>query len=182
MAKIRNRRKGAFTSPVLAAKPRGVGVIHRLRRIAPRCYVYIRNLMLITGTRKNQGSIIFICVLFPIVAFLGLMLVGNSNFVIGILNNRDIPLLLLIWGSTGQIIFSFRFVYQWVSSERQKESVLPLGFWIISLLGATMLIIYAIVRLDPVLFFGQLFGTIVYTRNIIIHYKHKKQSIPCKTI
>ncbi len=145
-------------------------------------YVYIRNLMLITGTRKNQGSIIFICVLFPIVAFLGLMLVGNSNFVIGILNNRDIPLLLLIWGSTGQIIFSFRFVYQWVSSERQKESVLPLGFWIISLLGATMLIIYAIVRLDPVLFFGQLFGTIVYTRNIIIHYKHKKQSIPCKTI
>ena len=143
--------------------------------------IYIRNVMLIKGVRKNQASIIFICVLFPIASFLCLLLVGNSNFVFGMLNNKDIPLLLLIWGSTGQIIFSFRFVYQWVYSERQRESVLPLGFWIISLLGSTMLLIYAIVRLDPVIFLGQLFGTLIYTRNIIIHHKHMKQSIQCQT-
>lgn len=143
--------------------------------------IYVRNLMLIKGVRKNQGSIISICILFPIVSFLCLLLVGNSNFVIGMLNNKDIPLPLLIWGSTGQIIFSFRFVYQWLYSERQRESVLPLGFWIISLFGSTMLLIYAIVRLDPVIFLGQLFGTLIYTRNMIIHHKSKKQSIQCQT-
>jgi lipid-A-disaccharide synthase-like uncharacterized protein len=82
--------------------------------------------------------------------------------------NENIPLWLLILGSTGQVIFTFRFVYQWLYSERRKKSLLPLGFWLISLTGSLLILIYAIIRKDPVLFVGQLFGFIIYLRNIII--------------
>ena len=85
--------------------------------------------------------------------------------------NEDIPLLLLLWGSIGQILFTFRFVYQWVYSERMKESHLPLGFWMLSLTGSLMILSYAIFRKDPVLLLGQLFEFIIYTRNIILGLK-----------
>jgi lipid-A-disaccharide synthase-like uncharacterized protein len=52
--------------------------------------------------------------------------------------------------------------------------VLPIGFWIISLLGSSMIIAYAIFRLDPVLILAQLFGFVAYTRNIMIGFKNKK--------
>ena len=88
--------------------------------------------------------------------------------------NEEIPLLLLLWGSIGQILFTFRFVYQWIYSERIKQSHLPLGFWILSLTGSLMILSYAIFRKDPVLLLGQLFGFIIYIRNIILELK--KQS------
>jgi len=144
--------------------------------------IYVRNLMLIKGVRKYQGAIISVCFVFPIIAISGLLLSNNAMSLSGLLHNRNIPLLLFIWGSTGQLIFSLRFVYQWVYSERQKESMLPLGFWIISLLGSIMLIVYAIVRLDPVIFLGQVFGSVIYSRNILIYVKHKRQSISCAAI
>jgi lipid-A-disaccharide synthase-like uncharacterized protein len=144
--------------------------------------IYIRNLMLLKGIRKYQGAIISACIVFPIIAFSGMLLKNNSTFLSGMLHNRDIPVLLFIWGSTGQFIFSLRFVYQWAYSERRKESILPLGFWIISIVGSIMLIVYAIVRRDPVIFLGQFFGAVVYNRNILIYNKHKKKSMSCSTI
>ena len=74
------------------------------------------------------------------------------------------------------MVFSLRFVYQWIYSERRKESILPPGFWVISLIGSFMLIIYAVFRLDPVIFIGQLFGTVVYSRNIYLHYRYMKSN------
>jgi lipid-A-disaccharide synthase-like uncharacterized protein len=52
--------------------------------------------------------------------------------------------------------------------------VLPLQFWIFSLIGSSMLIAYAMFRRDPVLLIGQLFGTLIYTRNVIIHHRQIK--------
>ncbi len=54
-----------------------------------------------------------------------------------------------------------------------NESLLPDGFWIISLLGSFIIIIYAIIRRDPVLIIGQAFGFVAYSRNIIIGHNHR---------
>jgi lipid-A-disaccharide synthase-like uncharacterized protein len=97
---------------------------------------------------------------------------NNNQFDIDrLFRNENIPPALLIWGSAGQIIFTFRFVYQWIYSERKKESSLPLGFWLLSLTGSLMILSYAVFRKDPVLFVGQMFGFVVYLRNIVLSLK-----------
>ncbi|MFW9997946.1 MAG: lipid-A-disaccharide synthase N-terminal domain-containing protein, partial [Candidatus Odinarchaeota archaeon] len=55
-------------------------------------------------------------------------------------------------------LFFGRFFIQWLVSERKGESTVPLAFWIFSVLGGTLLLIYAIHRRDPVFMFGQAGG------------------------
>ena len=91
-----------------------------------------------------------------------------DSFVAIFLQDDQVPLWLVLFGSAGQIIFTLRFVYQWYYSKKKGESALPVPFWIISLLGSSIIAIYGIIRLDPILILGQSTGFIVYTRNIII--------------
>lgn len=88
--------------------------------------------------------------------------------------NENIPLWLLVFGSAGQIIFSLRFIYQFIYSASHHESTLPAGFWIISLIGSFTIIAYAIFRLDPVLLLGQSFGFAAYIRNLTIGSQNRK--------
>ena len=76
------------------------------------------------------------------------------------------PLALL--GFLGQAIFATRFIVQWYVSEKKKQSVVPKVFWYLSLGGSVLLVIYASLKPEPVLFIGQLPGFIVYTRNLIL--------------
>lgn len=94
-----------------------------------------------------------------------------EQFVSQCLNNAQIPAMLVIYGSLGQIIFTLRFIYQFVYSKNHGESLLPAGFWIISLIGSLIIVSYGIIRQDPVLILGQSFGFISYTRNLIILHK-----------
>ena len=74
-----------------------------------------------------------------------------------------------IWlavGFLGQIFFASRFLVQWLVSERQKKSVMPLAFWFLSIGGGLILLTYAIYRKDPVFIVGQSFGLFVYLRNL----------------
>lgn len=87
------------------------------------------------------------------------------------LRNEDVPLWLVVFGSAGQIIFTLRFVYQWFYSYRRHASILPIGFWIISLIGSGIIVSYGIFRLDPVLILGQSVGFVAYVRNIMIGLK-----------
>ena len=87
--------------------------------------------------------------------------------------NDSIPLWLLIFGSLGQIVFTLRFVYQWFYSRHKDESLLPLGFWVISLVGSFIIVAYAIYRRDPVLILGQSTGFIAYSRNIYLSFSCK---------
>lgn len=87
-----------------------------------------------------------------------------------------------IWiliGFVAQGMFFFRFFVQWLVSERQGKSVVPLAFWIFSVMGGTMLLIYAIHRKDPVFILGQAGGLVIYTRNLMLIYKNKKQVREC---
>ena len=61
-------------------------------------------------------------------------------------------------GLLGQALFSARFLVQWITSERRKQSVVPVHFWYFSLAGGVTLLAYAVHRLDPVFIIGQLSG------------------------
>jgi len=137
-------------------------------------FIYIRNMQLQGSWKKLHILLRLFFLVFP--AMIIFYSYHNNRIDIELLfRNKDIPLTLLLWGSAGQIIFTFRFVYQWIYSERRKESSLPLGFWIISLTGSLMILSYAVFRKDPVLFLGQMFGFIVYIRNIVLLVKSKNK-------
>src|SRR4051794_16557866 len=76
-----------------------------------------------------------------------------------------------IWigiGFAGQFLFMMRFLWQWIQSERQKRSIIPIAFWYFSLAGGMTLFAYAIHRRDPVFIAGQALGVLVYTRNLLL--------------
>ncbi len=73
-----------------------------------------------------------------------------------------------IIGFFGQMLFTMRFVVQWITSERRGKSVIPVSFWLFSLGGSVVLLSYAIHRLDPVFILGQSFGSVVYVRNLML--------------
>lgn len=88
-----------------------------------------------------------------------------------LLDNPEIEGMLLTWGTIGQVIFTSRFVVQWLYSEKKNESLFPVSFWYISTVGSLIIAVYAIFRQDAVLFIGQAFGMIVYFRNLYLHHK-----------
>lgn len=136
-------------------------------------YIYLWNLNM-QGLWKNTRVIFKVILLATPIVVTVIMLRDFSAFNTVFFQNKDIPLWLLIFGSVGQIIFSLRFLYQFFYSVSHHESTLPAGFWIISLIGSTSIIAYAIFRLDPVLLFGQSFGFVAYIRNITIGNRSKK--------
>lgn len=81
-------------------------------------------------------------------------------------NTPDTEKLWLAIGFAAQLMFSMRFIVQWIASERAKQSIVPETFWYFSCAGGLMLFAYAIYRTDPVFIFGQGAGLFIYARNI----------------
>ncbi len=136
-------------------------------------YIYIWNLNETGVWKKINVMFKAILILTPICA-VGFVLKNGHYFVDNFLTNSKIPLWLLIFGSFGQLIFTLRFVYQWIYSMKRNESLLSIGFWIISLMGSGIIVIYGIIRVDPILVLGQSVGFIAYTRNIAIYRKEQE--------
>jgi len=136
-------------------------------------YIYIRNLQLQNKWNNFNITIRQILILLPIVVCIERA--WNSNFFDfdSLFYNPDIPQWLLYLGVVSQITFTFRYIYQWMSSEISKKSHLPLGFWTISIVGAILIIIYSVFRKDPVLFFSHIAGIFMYSRNIYFIYLNK---------
>ena len=88
------------------------------------------------------------------------------------LTNRE--LIFLVIGFGGQAIFASRFIVQWIYSEKLGRSAIPVIFWYLSIIGGGSLLIYAIFRKDPVIILGQMFGILIYSRNLILIYKESK--------
>lgn len=82
----------------------------------------------------------------------------------------------VVLGFLGQALFFSRWIVQWWASEKRKESYVPLSFWYLSLLGASLIMVYAFQKADPVFIVGQLVGILNYSRNIVlIHQKARIQ-------
>lgn len=79
----------------------------------------------------------------------------------------------LAFGLVSQLLFTARFLVQWISSERAGKSVVPMAFWIFSLLGGSMTLIYGIVKREPIIIIGQALATFIYVRNVMLILKNK---------
>ncbi|MEZ5840610.1 MAG: lipid-A-disaccharide synthase N-terminal domain-containing protein [Hyphomicrobiales bacterium] len=77
-------------------------------------------------------------------------------------------------GFVAQVMFTMRFVVQWIASERARRSVVPVAFWFFSLGGGALLFVYAIYRKDPVFIAGQGAGLVIYLRNLWFIFREHK--------
>lgn len=136
-------------------------------------YIYLRNLYFKQLWQSIPRPAQWLILSFPVLALLALIFGSHYSFSYQysfayLSGHSPISGALLAWGGLGQVIFTLRFVYQWHYSERRRESVIPTGFWLISLVGSLMIVSYAVFRRDPVLLIGQLFGLVAYSRNLFL--------------
>lgn len=72
------------------------------------------------------------------------------------------------FGLMAQLVFTGRFMVQWIASEREGRSVVPVAFWILSLVGGLMTLVYGLERRDAIIILGQVFANFVYLRNLVL--------------
>lgn len=89
-------------------------------------------------------------------------------------NTSSTEVLWLAVGFGAQMMFSMRFLIQWIASEKARASIVPETFWYFSFAGGAMLLVYAIYRVDPVFIMGQATGLLIYSRNIYFIWNNKK--------
>lgn len=133
-------------------------------------YIYLRNLQLKGEFRDVPRTIRYASIIVPIPILLWAFIYRNDS----VWFSWQLPKLyqvLLIAGLVGQFLLSLRFIIQWMYAERFHISFFPPVFWILSWMGAAMVMIYALYRRDPVLSLAQMLALLVYTRNIFLNRK-----------
>ncbi|NEW78547.1 MAG: lauroyl acyltransferase [Gelidibacter sp.] len=144
-------------------------------------FIYIRNLQLQGEWKKAPIMLRIFLWIFPLLIVI-YYFNNNTYDLAKLLKNENIPQWLLALGIIAQTVFALRFVYQWIYSEKNKASLLPFGFWLLSFIGSIMILIYAIIRKDPVLFVGHMLGSIIYFRNLVLLKKESSNNIQKETI
>ena len=81
----------------------------------------------------------------------------------------------LVIGFLGQGLFASRFWVQWIASERQRKSIIPIAFWYFSIAGGITLFAYALYREDPVFIVGQASGLLIYSRNLYFIMRERRR-------
>jgi lipid-A-disaccharide synthase-like uncharacterized protein len=80
----------------------------------------------------------------------------------------------VLLGFVAQLFFTARFLVQWIASERAGHSVIPMAFWLFSIGGGALLLVYALYRKDAVFIAGQSFSFFVYARNLYFVMRDRK--------
>lgn len=139
--------------------------------------IYLRNLEFIHRSATTSGKRSW----FP--PWIGLSLVAGMAGFAGVpepvTKALQVDAFWTTFGLAGQILFTSRFIVQWLFSERARQSVTPVYFWYLSISGSAMLLAYAIAIRDPVIILGQAFGVVIYVRNLVLMRRHslrQKQS------
>src|SRR5258708_38407465 len=82
----------------------------------------------------------------------------------------------VLLGYVAQIMFTMRFLVQWIASERAGKMVMPIAFWFFSIGGGVLLLFYALYIRDPVFILGQGFGVFVYARNLFFELRDRRKA------
>ena len=129
-------------------------------------YIYMWNISVMGLYKKVPRGLVVLQALFP-VFILALIVKDMPTFTATFLQNEQVPRWLLIYGVLGQLTYEIRSVYQLVYSYRLKKSCLPLGHWILAVVGSLMIISYGLIRHDWVLVIGQ-FSIFFSIRNLML--------------
>ena len=135
-------------------------------------YIYLWNLRA-KGLFDRVPRIVPALISLVPLAALVLMLGNSSSFSTDFFHNADVSGPLLVFGIAGQIVFKSRCIFLVFYSVRHRESSLPMIFWVISVLGSMMIIVYGLIRHDWVLVAGQV-GIVASVRNIMIALAHAR--------
>jgi lipid-A-disaccharide synthase-like uncharacterized protein len=81
----------------------------------------------------------------------------------------------LAFGLIAQLLFTARFLVQWIASEKAGKSVIPLSFWIFSMAGGLMTLVYGLARREPIIIIGQALAIIIYIRNLSLINQERRQ-------
>ena len=99
---------------------------------------------------------------------------------------HDVFVVQLDWwialGFLAQALFTMRFAVQWIASERAGRSVVPMAFWVFSIGGGLLLLVYALHRRDPVFIAGQGLGVFIYLRNLQFVLRERKMKIAANSL
>jgi lipid-A-disaccharide synthase-like uncharacterized protein len=71
----------------------------------------------------------------------------------------------------GNILFSSRFLLQWLASEKRRELVVPAYFWHLSFWGSVINCIYALHIDNAPIIFGVFFLPFIYGRNLVLLHR-----------
>lgn len=137
--------------------------------------IYWRNLHLMGEWHKRNIFFKSLVIIFPFGITAYILFFGSLTWSDVLLDTENIPGWLIGLGILAQVVYTSRFFYQWYHSERTQESSLPMGFWILSLIGSTLLFTYGIFRHDPVLIAAHFFGAIIYMRDMYLLKKSDSQ-------
>lgn len=83
-----------------------------------------------------------------------------------------------IWdavGFVGAAVFGARFIIQWLKSEMEGRSVIPIAFWYCSLAGASINLVYVIHLKSLPLVLGNALPLFIYGRNLYLTYRERAQ-------
>lgn len=78
-------------------------------------------------------------------------------------------------GFLGNAIFGLRFLVQWLKSEQEGHSIIPLAFWYISVAGSLITLTYAI-HIHSLPFMVSQVSMLVYLRNIWMIYRDRRRA------
>ena len=136
-------------------------------------FIYTRNLQLKGAwTFPTLIKAVLLALPFLVTTMYFLNTDRSGAFILDVFTN---PVMLI--GSVGQLALNLRFVYQWYYSEKRQSSILPVGFWQISVWASVLVIIYSLFHpvhnIDVVLLVSQTMGIAVYARNLWIYKKGK---------
>ena len=135
-------------------------------------YVYMWNISVMGLYKKVPRIVPILQAIFPLV-IIGMIIKDWPVFVDTFLHNEYVPLGLLLFGIAGQVTYEIRSIYQLVYSYRRHQSILPLGHWVLAVIGSLMIITYGLIRHDWVLAVGQ-FSIFFSIRNLMICLSSRK--------
>jgi lipid-A-disaccharide synthase-like uncharacterized protein len=143
-------------------------------------FIYIRNLYLKGVWQKFPGFSQIGLYLLPLISVL--LIYINSPSTDLMFNSEMMLHPMMIAGTIGQLALNFRFIYQWYYAEKVRESVLPIGFWYISIWASALVILYSLFHpvhgYDPVLLVSQSMGILVYIRNVVLYRRSQVNKGP----
>ena len=136
-------------------------------------YIYMWNISILGLYKKVPKILIVLQALFPVV-IIGLIVKDFPQFNAQFLENSQVPPWLLLYGVLGQFVYEIRSLYQLIYSVKRQESILPIGHWILAVIGSAMIISYGLIRHDWVLAIGQ-FSIVFSIRNLMLSIANLKE-------